>query len=74
MRGAVPVTLALGLPSALPHREELVTIVFGVVLFSLLIQGLSMPALIRCLKLGQDHDNQAGAELVSPHLPELSLK
>jgi monovalent cation:H+ antiporter, CPA1 family len=51
LRGAVPVALALGLPANLPGHDELVNIVFGVVLFSLLGQGLTMPVLIRRLGL-----------------------
>jgi len=54
LRGAVPVALALGLPSALPRHDELVAIVFGVVLFSLLGQGLTMPALLHRLGLVRD--------------------
>jgi CPA1 family monovalent cation:H+ antiporter len=53
MRGAVPVALALGLPLKLPGRGALVGIIFGVVLLSLLGQGLSMPILLEKLKLSK---------------------
>jgi len=53
LRGAVPVALALGLPASLAGRDTLVAVIFGVVLLSLLGQGLSMPALLRRLSLGQ---------------------
>jgi CPA1 family monovalent cation:H+ antiporter len=51
MRGAVPIALALGLPVGLSGRSDLVAIVFGVVLFSLLGRGLSMPRLLQKLEL-----------------------
>lgn len=53
LRGSVPVALALGLPLSLTGRNELVAIIFGVVLLSLLIQGLTIPTLIRRLGLAQ---------------------
>ncbi len=53
LRGSVPVALALGLPLSLTGRDELVAIIFGVVLLSLLIQGLTIPTLIRRLGLAQ---------------------
>lgn len=56
LRGAVPVALALGLPAGLAGRDSLVAIVFGVVLLSLLGQGLTMPALLRRLGLAQSPD------------------
>ncbi len=49
IRGAVPVALALGLPVWMPARSDLVGIIFGVVLFSLLGQGLSISGLLRRL-------------------------
>ena len=51
LRGAVPVALALGLPANLPGHSELINIIFGVVLLSLLGQGLTMPSVIRRLNL-----------------------
>ncbi|NOH04886.1 MAG: sodium:proton antiporter [Chloroflexi bacterium] len=59
LRGSVPVALALGLPAGLSGRGELVAIVFGVVLFSLLGQGLTMPALLRRLRLIQPETVQS---------------
>ena len=51
LRGSVPVALALGLPPTLAGRDNLVAIVFGVVLVSLLGQGLTIPSLLRRLGL-----------------------
>jgi hypothetical protein len=39
LRGAVAVAMALSLPADLPQRELLQEITFGVVLFTLLVQG-----------------------------------
>lgn len=43
--------LALSIPLDLPGREQIVTLVFGAVLFSLVIQGLSLPWLVKQLKV-----------------------
>lgn len=53
LRGAVPVALVLGLPSNLAGHADLVPIIFGVVLLSLLGQGLTIPRLLRRLGLAQ---------------------
>lgn len=58
LRGSIPVALALGLvlpESARGTQEALLTTVFGVVLLSLVVQGLSVKPLIRVLGLsGRD--------------------
>ncbi|KAA3644168.1 MAG: sodium:proton antiporter [Chloroflexi bacterium] len=54
LRGAIPMALALGLPITLDGRERLLTLVFGVVLISLIGQGLTLPLLIRRLGLVQN--------------------
>ncbi len=56
MRGAIVLALALSLPTQgilLAHREQLQAMAFGVVLFTLLVQGFSMDWLIRRLKIIQ---------------------
>lgn len=58
LRGAVPVALALGLPRSLAGHDTLVAVIFGVVLLSLLGQGLTMPVLLRRLGLAQGRANQ----------------
>jgi CPA1 family monovalent cation:H+ antiporter len=47
MRGALALALALGLPAGLPHREEIVSVSFAVVSFSIFVQGLSIVPLLR---------------------------
>lgn len=49
LRGALALALALGLPPGIPQREEIVTVAFGVVAFSLFVQGLTMTPLLRRL-------------------------
>ncbi len=49
LRGALALALALSLPSALPLRHEIIIVTFGVVAFSVIIQGLTMPLLLRRL-------------------------
>ncbi len=47
LRGAVSVALALSLPTDLPNRDLLQAITFGVVLFTLLVQGTTATWLVR---------------------------
>jgi len=49
LRGALSMALALGLAMEFPQRETLVLLTFGVVLFSLLVQGLTMEPLLKAL-------------------------
>jgi CPA1 family monovalent cation:H+ antiporter len=51
LRGSLSMVLVLGLPAALPHRDLLVTMTFGVVILSIFVQGLTMGPLLRALKL-----------------------
>lgn len=50
LRGALSMVLVLGLPADFPQRELLVHMTFGVVLLSILVQGLTTSPLLR--KLG----------------------
>jgi len=57
MRGAVSLAAALALPlttdagSAFPDRELVIFLTFGVILASLVVQGLSFPALLKLIGL-----------------------
>lgn len=48
-RGALALALALSLPEGIAMRNEIVIATFGVVTFSIVAQGLTMPAWIRVL-------------------------
>jgi CPA1 family monovalent cation:H+ antiporter len=43
--------LALALPESFPHREMILNTTFGVVLLTLLVQGLTIRPLVRALRL-----------------------
>jgi CPA1 family monovalent cation:H+ antiporter len=47
LRGALALALALGLPPDIPQRENIVTISFAVVAFSVFVQGLTIAPLLR---------------------------
>jgi monovalent cation:H+ antiporter, CPA1 family len=51
LRGALALALALSLPTTLPMRDAIIIATFAVVAFSVLMQGLTMPALLRSLGL-----------------------
>ena len=50
LRGALALALALALPDAIPMRDTIVIATFAVVGFSVVIQGLTMPWLLKRLK------------------------
>lgn len=47
LRGALALALALGLPPEIPQRDEIITVAFGVVGFSVIIQGLTIKPILR---------------------------
>jgi len=47
----VPVALVLSLPEGMPHVEEIRTMVFGIAVLGILIQGTLMPAALRATGL-----------------------
>ncbi len=51
LRGALALALALSLPAAVRYRSEILIAAFGVVVFSVIVQGLTMPLLLRLLGL-----------------------
>ncbi len=69
MRGAVSLAAALALPlhtdagAALPQRDLILFLTFAVILFSLVVQGLTLPALIRKLGVRDDGEEQEREEL-----------
>jgi CPA1 family monovalent cation:H+ antiporter len=68
MRGAVSLAAALAIPAHIqggdpfPQRNLIVFVVFCVIVIGLLLQGLTLPALIRATGLGRDErDDEADA-------------
>lgn len=51
LRGSVSVALALSVPESLAEREDIIAIIFGVMLFTLLVQGLTTKPLLQALTL-----------------------
>ena len=68
LRGSLSIALALSLPATLSGRSELVTMVFGAVIFSLLAQGLSISPLLRFLGLSRRDPNLRDYELAQGQL------
>lgn len=68
MRGVVSLAAALSIPvqlsngAAFPHRNLILFITFVVILTTLLLQGLTLPALIRKLKLGGNNHSSGEEE------------
>ncbi|HIE25639.1 MAG TPA: Na+/H+ antiporter [Anaerolineales bacterium] len=58
LRGAIVLALALSLPIGFPERERLLAMAFGVVLFTLLVQGFSMDALVKKMGLVKRTESQ----------------
>jgi CPA1 family monovalent cation:H+ antiporter len=54
IRGAVSLAAALALPSNLPGRDLIVFLTFGVILVTLVGQGLTLPLLLRALRIPDD--------------------
>ncbi|BAZ46802.1 Na+/H+ antiporter [Chondrocystis sp. NIES-4102] len=51
LRGSVSIALALSIPAILPQRDTIIATVFGVVLFTLLVQGLTVKPLLEKFNL-----------------------
>src|ERR687897_1526804 len=62
MRGAVSLAAALALPLDFPMRNLILFLTFSVILATLVLQGLTLPALIRRLRLEED-DSEEREEL-----------
>lgn len=66
LRGSVSIALALSVPAYLTGRQEIIDLVFGVVLFTLLVQGLSIQWLLETLNLiGDRRLRQEYSELLA---------
>ena len=75
MRGVICLAAALGLPtvladgSPLPHRDFIIFLTFCVILVTLVVQGLTLPAVIRMLGLagasGPDQEEQDARRIIT---------
>ena len=58
MRGAVSLAAALALPADFPQRDLILFLTFSVILATLVLQGLTLPMLIRRLDIHDDGEEQ----------------
>jgi CPA1 family monovalent cation:H+ antiporter len=56
IRGAVSLVAALALPTDFPDRQLIVFLAFAVIVATLVLQGLTLPAMVRVLRIGDDGD------------------
>jgi CPA1 family monovalent cation:H+ antiporter len=66
LRGALALALALGLPQSLPFRDQIVSVTFAVVAFSVIVQGLTMGPLLQILGLLPGTKKDTGLVGVKP--------
>ncbi|MEO8130584.1 MAG: Na+/H+ antiporter, partial [Bryobacteraceae bacterium] len=64
IHGGVSMALALSLPRDVPHRNELLTMAFGVVAFSIIVQGLTVKPLLALLGIETARENKYDAAKV----------
>ena len=57
LRGALCMALALSLPVNFAAREQIINMTYGVVMFTLLIQGLTMEPVVKLLGANKDQPN-----------------
>jgi CPA1 family monovalent cation:H+ antiporter len=53
LRGALALALALALPEQIAERREIAIVAFAVVVFSIFVQGLTMPLLLKRVALAE---------------------
>ncbi len=77
MRGVVSLAAALSIPLTLddnitpfPNRNIILFITFIVILFTLVIQGITLPAVLRFLKLPQDAEDREERMKMNKQLSE----
>lgn len=63
LRGAISLALALSLPPTLPQRGTLQSMTFGVMLFTLLVQGTTIQFLLRRLGLTERPEHKVAQEM-----------
>jgi monovalent cation:H+ antiporter, CPA1 family len=56
LRGALALALALALPPSFPLHDEILITAFGVVVFAVVVQGLTMPWLLLMLKFSRENE------------------
>jgi CPA1 family monovalent cation:H+ antiporter len=62
LRGSLSVAVALAIPATIQQRDQILVMTFGVVLFSLVVQGLTMRPLLRFLGMARPPAEQTEYE------------
>jgi len=62
MRGGLSLALALAIPETFPFRAEIIDAVFGIVLFTMIVQGIALEPVLRRLGF---HNGSGGPSLSS---------
>jgi monovalent cation/hydrogen antiporter len=73
IRGAVSLVAALALPTGFPDRELILYLTFAVIVATLVIQGLTLPVLIRMLKVSDDGGAEREEAKARIHAAEAAL-
>jgi CPA1 family monovalent cation:H+ antiporter len=68
LRGSLSIALVLSLPTTLPGRSQLVVMIFGTVMFSLLAQGLTIKPLLQWLRFAKPQPELRQYELLQGQL------
>lgn len=68
IKGSLSMVMVLSLPVTLPGRTELVTLIYGSVLTSLVVQGLSLPWLVKRLDISPSSKMRQKIELYQSKL------
>jgi CPA1 family monovalent cation:H+ antiporter len=72
MRGIVSLAAALALPQAFPHRHLILFLTFAVILATLVLQGLSLPLVIKALKVVDKGEEERDEEIAARYLTALA--
>jgi monovalent cation/hydrogen antiporter len=73
IRGAVSLVAALALPTGFPDRELILYLTFAVIVATLVLQGLTLPVLIRMLKVSDDGGAEREEAKARIHAAEAAL-
>jgi CPA1 family monovalent cation:H+ antiporter len=73
MRGLVTLAAAYALPTAMPFRDLIVFCAFGVVVGTLVVQGLTLKPLIEWLNVGQDTSVDREVHMTTERLARVAI-
>lgn len=68
IKGSLSMALALSIPLTVTYRSDIIALVFGAVLFSLVGQGLSLPWMVKRLKIARISDTLQQAKQLQMQL------